>query len=67
MRGRQMAEMIVQLVQVLDQQVAPPRRIAQQLLHFCERLDIDRPAFRDRPGFAFSWPPIIRQRRAAAT
>src|SRR5207248_1787964 len=53
MRRRQVAVVIVKLVQMLDQEIALPRRVAEKLLHVGERLCIDRPAFRDRARFAF--------------
>src|SRR5207253_1347740 len=53
MRRRQVAVVIVKLVQVLDQEIALPRRVAEKLLYVGERLCIDRPAFRDRARFAF--------------
>ena len=40
MAVRQMAEPILQLVQMFDQQVTPPWRIPQQLAHFGDRLFI---------------------------
>ena len=46
MRGRQMTVMVLDEMQMLDQQIAPPRPIGEQRLHFFERLRIDLPALR---------------------
>ena len=40
-RGRQVAEAVLQLVQVLDQEVAPARRLAEHRAHLGERRRID--------------------------
>ncbi len=42
----QAAEMVLQQMQVLDQQVAPPLAVAEQRLHFVQRRRIDLPALR---------------------
>src|SRR6185503_14778518 len=44
MRGAQAAVPVLDAVQVLDQQVAAARRVAQQLAHLRERLGVDGPA-----------------------
>src|SRR6516165_5638799 len=38
--------MVLQQMQVLDQQVAPPFAVAEQRLHFGERSRVDLPPFR---------------------
>ena len=43
----QAAEMVLQQMQMLDQQVAPALAVAEQRLHLVERRRIDLPAFRD--------------------
>ena len=50
---------VVDLVQVLDQQVAPARRIAEQRLHFLQRLRIDGAALRNRADFAFHREAVL--------
>jgi hypothetical protein len=52
MRRREMAIAVVDLVQMLDQEIAPPRLIGEQRAHFGERLRIDDAALRNRanPG-----------------
>ena len=40
------AEMVLQEMQVLDQQVTPALALAEQRLHLCERRRIDLPPFR---------------------
>jgi hypothetical protein len=62
-RGRQVAVVVVQAVQVLDQQVAAAGRIAEQAPYLLQRLGVDRPAFGNRPGFRFH---ADRYYRAAA-
>src|SRR6266850_2074948 len=52
-RGGQMAETVVDAVQVLDQQIAPARRVAEELPHFGEGPGVDRPALRNRPDPGF--------------
>src|SRR5258708_3879274 len=44
MRRGDMAVLVLDQMQVLDQQIAPARTIGQQRLHFGERLRIDLPA-----------------------
>ena len=44
MRGREMAEAVLDPVQVLDQQVALARRVAEELLHLEQPLGIDAAA-----------------------
>ena len=51
MRGRQTAEAILNPVQVLDQQIAAARLVAEQREHFFSRLRIDGAALR-RPAHA---------------
>ena len=46
MRGGQMAVMVLDEMQMLDQQIAPPRPVGQQRQHLFERLRIDLPALR---------------------
>ena len=41
MGGREVAEALLQQMQVLDQQVAPARPVAEQRLHLLERRDVD--------------------------
>ena len=43
-RGRQMAVLVLDQVQVLDQQIAPARAVAEQRADLVERLRIDLPA-----------------------
>ena len=46
MRGGQMAVMVLDQMQMLDQQIAPARPVGEQRLHLVERLRIDLPALR---------------------
>jgi len=46
---------VVDLVQVLDQQVALARRLPQQRAHFIQGLRIDRPALGRRADFSFAF------------
>ena len=48
----QTAEMVLQQMQMLDQQVAPPLAVAEQGLHLGERRRIDLPALRRDPARA---------------
>ena len=59
MRGREVAEAVLDLVQVLDQEVALTRLVAEERLHLRQRLGIDAAAPRRR---ALSLP----RRRLAA-
>ena len=45
MRGGKMPEMILQKMQMLDQQIAPPLARTEKRLHRGERSGIDLPAF----------------------
>jgi hypothetical protein len=63
MCGRQVAEFILDLVQMLDQQVSRSRFITEQTLHIEQRIEIEDPALGftaaallaiiDRVGFEF--------------
>ena len=59
----QAAEMVLQQVQMLDQQVAPPLAFAEQRLHLGERGGIDLPALRvirpAPPPRAGMDPPVV--------
>ena len=44
MRGRQMTVAVLDFMQVFDQQIAPPRCVTEQGLHFEQRVEIDDPA-----------------------
>ena len=46
---RETAEPVLDLVEMLDQEVAPPRRVAEQGAHVGERLRIDAPPLGCRP------------------
>ena len=46
MRGGQMTVMILDEMQMLDQEIAPPRPVGQQRQHLLERLRVDLPALR---------------------
>jgi hypothetical protein len=46
MTGMQAAEMVLQQMQVLDQQVTPPLALAEQGLHRGKSRRVDLPAFR---------------------
>ena len=50
MRRRQMAVAVLQQMQVLDQQIAPARPVAEQRPHLFERARIDLPALRGSRG-----------------
>ena len=50
MRGRDVPVMVLDQVQVLDQQVAPPRPVGKQRLHLGERVGLDLTAFRGAAG-----------------
>ena len=41
MRGRQVAVVVLDQMQVFDQQIAPARPVGEQRTHFIERLRID--------------------------
>ncbi len=45
MGGGQMAVMVLDQMQMLDQQVAPARAVGEQRAHFVERLRVDLAAF----------------------
>jgi hypothetical protein len=60
-----MAEVIVQPVQVLDEEIAPAGRIAKQPLYFFQRAGVHRPALGNGPRFTFHETAIIGQPRAA--
>src|SRR5690348_1083757 len=45
MRGRQMAVVVLDEMQMLDQKIAPARFVSQQRLHFGERGGVDLTAF----------------------
>ena len=49
MRGRQMAVPVLDQMQMLDQEIAPPRPRAQQRAHLVERARIDLPALGGAP------------------
>ena len=59
MRGREMAVAVLDQVQVLDQQIAPARPVAEQRLHLLERLVVDLP-----PLGMPAAPPFARARMA---
>ena len=46
MRGREMAVMVLDQMQMLDQQIAPARPVGEQRLHVVQRGRIDLAAFR---------------------
>ena len=46
MRGGEMAVFVLDQMQMLDQQIAPARLVAEQRADFVERLRIDLAAFR---------------------
>ncbi len=52
--GREVAVVVLDAVQVLDQKIATARRVPEQRAHFLERLRIDRAAL--RPGTHFDRP-----------
>ena len=54
------------LVQVLDQQVAAARRVAEQRLHFLERLRVDRPALGMGRTLATFMQPLLSASRPQA-
>ena len=49
MRGRQVAEAVLDQVQMLDQQVAPARPVAEQRAHLVERRILELAALGLRP------------------
>ena len=59
MRGGQMAVMVLDQMQMLDQQIAPARPVGEQRLHLVERRGIDLAAFgrARRPAAARSRGP----------
>src|SRR5262249_35218214 len=57
MRGRQVSVPILNQVQVLDQEVAPARPLAQERTHLLERLGVDLAAF-----WSLAGPPAARLR-----
>ena len=57
--GIEAAEMVLQQVEMLDQQVAPPLALAEQRAHLIERLRIDLPALRRTRRTAPAAPPNI--------
>jgi hypothetical protein len=63
MRGRQMTELVVESVQVLDEEIATSRRVAEQRLDLGRRLRIDDAALRNgaNPGFRHALARIIGQ------
>jgi hypothetical protein len=50
---RKLAVLVLDLVQVLDEQVPAPWRVAEQGRDLGARLRIDGPALQGRPDFAF--------------
>ncbi len=63
MRGGKTAIGVLNEMQMLDQQIAPARLVAEQRAHFLERLRIDLPAFRSAPRPAVRLPRATRGRR----
>ncbi len=54
MRGAQMAVFVLDQVQMLDQQIAPPRPIPEQRPNLCQRRIVKLPALRGAPALAAS-------------
>ncbi len=57
MRRRDLAVLVLDQVQMLDQEVTAPRQLAEQKLDFMRSRRVDLPAFRRRLG---SLPPRAR-------
>jgi hypothetical protein len=56
MRARQIAELVLNEMQMLDQQVALPRALAEQCEHLIKRPRVDLAAFRRAARFATARP-----------
>jgi hypothetical protein len=57
MRRRKMAELVLDEMEMLDQEIAPARPVAEQRLNFVKRLGIDLAALRGCRRAATAAPP----------